>query len=173
MSIIHFLRQNKSQNEIQVMQNRALRKISFKKLHDPTAQLYKDLKLLKFCDIFHLQNCLFMNQIEQLAKNLKNLKLEQLEKLAKSFPEFIYLFIYLIYLCINIFIYVFTFLCTHLFIYLFISFYFVYLAFLNALCSSIVVLTYLRSTLQVIFPYINYNVTSIYIDHFFVNHVKK
>ena len=86
---------------------------------------------------------------------------------------FIYLFIYLIYLCINIFIYVFTFLCTHLFIYLFISFYFVYLAFLNALCSSIVVLTYLRSTLQVIFPYINYNVTSIYIDQFFVNHVKK
>ena len=61
----------------------------------------------------------------------------------------------------------------YLFIYLFISFYFVYLAFLNALCSSIVVLTYLRSILQVIFPYINYNVTSIYIDHFFVNHVKK
>ena len=58
-------------------------------------------------------------------------------------------------------------------IYLFISFYFVYLAFLNALCSSIVVLTYLRSTLQVMFPYINYNVTSIYIDQFFVNHVKK
>ena len=67
-----------SQNKIQVIQNRALRKISFKKLHDPTAQLYKDLKLLKFCDIVHLQNCLFMNQIEQN------------EKLAKSFSELKY-----------------------------------------------------------------------------------
>ena len=38
------------QNKIQVIQNRALRKISFKKLHDSTAQLYKDLKFLKFCD---------------------------------------------------------------------------------------------------------------------------
>ena len=40
-----------SQKEIQAIQNRALRKISFKKLHDFTAQLYKGLKLLKFCDI--------------------------------------------------------------------------------------------------------------------------
>ena len=49
------------QNKIEVIQNQALRKISFKKLHDPTAQLYKDLKHLKFCDIVHLQNCLFMS----------------------------------------------------------------------------------------------------------------
>ena len=58
-----------------MIQNRVLRKISFKKLHDPTAQLFKDLKLLKLCDIVHLRNCLFMNQIEQN------------EKLAKSFSE--------------------------------------------------------------------------------------
>ena len=60
------------------IQNRALRKISFKKLHDPTEQLYKDLKILKFCDIVHLQNCIFMNQIEQN------------EELAKSFSELKY-----------------------------------------------------------------------------------
>ena len=67
-----------SQNKIQVIQNQALRKTSFKKLHDPTAQLYKDLKLVKCCDIVHWQNCLFMNQIEQN------------EKLAKSFSELKY-----------------------------------------------------------------------------------
>ena len=67
-----------SQNKIQVIQNLALRKISFKKLQDPTAKLYKDIKLLKFCDIVHLQNCLFMNQIEQNGK------------LAKSFSELKY-----------------------------------------------------------------------------------
>ena len=66
-----------SQNIILVIQNRALRKISYKKLHDPTAQLYKDLKLLKFCDIVHLQNCLFMNQIKQngnVGKRFSELK---------------------------------------------------------------------------------------------------
>ena len=62
-----------SQNKIQEIQIRALRKVSIKKLHDPTAKLYKYLKLLKFCDIVHLQNCLFMNQIEQNEKNLPNL----------------------------------------------------------------------------------------------------
>ena len=67
-----------SQNKIQVIQDRALRKISFKKLHDSTAKLYKNLKVLKFCEIVHLQNCLFMNQIEQN------------EKFAKSFSELKY-----------------------------------------------------------------------------------
>ena len=41
-----------SQNKIQVIQNRALRKIRVKKLYDPTAQLYKDFKLLKFLTLF-------------------------------------------------------------------------------------------------------------------------
>ena len=49
----------------------------------------------------------------------------------------------------------------HLFIYLFVYFYFAYPAFLNALCSMIMILTYLRSTLQVIFPHMNYNVNSV------------
>ena len=67
-----------NQNKIQVIQNRALRKISFKKLQDSTAKFYKDLKLLKLCDIVHLQNCLLMNQIKQN------------QKLAKSFSELKY-----------------------------------------------------------------------------------
>ena len=67
-----------SPSKIQVIQNRALRRLSFTKLHDPTAQLYKDFKLLKFFDIVHLQNCLFMNQNEQN------------EKLVKSFSELKY-----------------------------------------------------------------------------------
>lgn len=45
-----------SQNEIQEMQNQTLRKTSFKKFYDSTAQLLKDLKLLKFCHIVSLQN---------------------------------------------------------------------------------------------------------------------
>ena len=63
------------QNKTQVIQSQALRKISFKGLLDPTAQLHKDLKLLKFCEIAHLQKCLITNQNEQN------------EKLAKSFSE--------------------------------------------------------------------------------------
>ena len=63
-----------SQNKIQVIQNQALRKISFKKLHDSTAQLYKDLKLLKFSDIVHLQNCEKCEQNEKLAKSFSELK---------------------------------------------------------------------------------------------------
>ena len=47
----------------------------------------------------------------------------------------------------------------------------------NALCSFIVVLTYLRSILQVIFFHMNYIVTSVYIAiidwSLLVNHVKK
>ena len=62
-------------NAIQVLQNRALRKIAFKKSNDPVSELYKDFKILKFCDLVQLQNCLFMVQLEQN------------EKLAKSFTE--------------------------------------------------------------------------------------
>ena len=52
-------------NNIQNLQNRALRKITFKKLHDPVKPLYKDLKILKFKDLIQLQNCLFVSQTEQ------------------------------------------------------------------------------------------------------------
>ena len=57
-----------NQNNIQNLQNRALRKITFKKFHDPVNPLYKDLKILKFKDLLHLQNCLFVLQIEQNQK---------------------------------------------------------------------------------------------------------
>ena len=66
-----------NQNNIQNLQNRALRKITFKKFHDPVNPLYKDLKILKFKDLLHLQNCLFVLQIEQnqtLAKSFVTLK---------------------------------------------------------------------------------------------------
>ena len=50
---------------MQKLQNQALRKIAFKKLHDPVKPFYKDLKILKFKDLFNLQNCLFVSQIQQ------------------------------------------------------------------------------------------------------------
>ena len=48
-----------NRNNIQKLQNRALRKITFKKLHDPVNPFFEDLKILKFKDLLHLQNCLF------------------------------------------------------------------------------------------------------------------
>ena len=60
---------------MQNLQNRALRKITFKKSHDPVNPLYKNLKILKFKDL-HLQ-ILFVLQIEQnqtLAKSFVTLK---------------------------------------------------------------------------------------------------
>ena len=54
-----------NQNNIQNLQTWALRKITFKKFHDPVNPLYKDLKILKFKDLLHLQTCLFVLQIEQ------------------------------------------------------------------------------------------------------------
>ena len=61
-----------SQNKIHVIQNRALRKISFKKLQDSTAQLCKDLKLLKFSDTVHFQNCKNCEQNENLPNHFQN-----------------------------------------------------------------------------------------------------
>ena len=51
--------------------------MSSEKLHDHTAKLYKDLKLLKFRDIVYLKNCLLISQIEQnenFAKSILELK---------------------------------------------------------------------------------------------------
>ena len=50
---------------MQKLQNRALRKINFKKIHHPIKHIYKDHKILKFADILKVQNCLFMCQFEQ------------------------------------------------------------------------------------------------------------
>ena len=61
-----------NQNNIQNLQNRALRKITFKKFHDPVNPLYKDLKILEFKGLLHLQNYLFVLQIEQ-NQTLQNL----------------------------------------------------------------------------------------------------
>ena len=66
-----------SQNKIQKLQNRALRKILFKKKQDSISQAYKELKILKFPDLLYLQNCLFMSQIEtnqRLANSFVDLR---------------------------------------------------------------------------------------------------
>ena len=65
------------QNNIQNLENRALRKITFKKFHETVNPLHKDLKIVKFKDLLHLQNCLFVLQIEQnqtLVKSFVTLK---------------------------------------------------------------------------------------------------
>ena len=56
-----------------------LRKITFKRLHDPTNEIYKNLKILRFSDSMCMQNCLFMNwrkieEKEQTAKSFSKLK---------------------------------------------------------------------------------------------------
>ena len=65
-------------NKIRVLQNRALREITFKMLHNPTNEIYKNPKILRFSDSVCIQNSLFMNQIEQN------------EKIAKSFSKLKY-----------------------------------------------------------------------------------
>ena len=65
-------------NKIRVLQNRALREITFKMLHNPTNEIYKNPKILRFSDSVFIQNSLFMNQIEQN------------EKIAKSFSKLKY-----------------------------------------------------------------------------------
>ena len=66
-----------NQNKIQKLQNRALRKILFKKQQDSIRQYYKELQILKFLDLLYLQKCLFMSQIEtnkKLANSFADLK---------------------------------------------------------------------------------------------------
>ena len=63
-----------SVNQIQILQNKALRETFFQKLHDSAHAIYKELSILKFQDLMYLQNCLFMSKIEQN------------ESLAVSFP---------------------------------------------------------------------------------------
>ena len=57
-----------SQDKTQKLQNRALRKILFKKQQDSVSHFYKELKILKFSDLLYLQNCLFISQIETNKK---------------------------------------------------------------------------------------------------------
>ena len=50
---------------MQKLQNRALRKVNFKKFQHPIKHIYKDHKFLKFADILKVQKCRFMYQFEQ------------------------------------------------------------------------------------------------------------
>ena len=50
---------------MQKLQNRALRKINFKKFHHFIKHIYKNHKILNFAYILKVQNCLFMYQVEQ------------------------------------------------------------------------------------------------------------
>ena len=55
----------KTQNTFQTLQNRTLRKITFKKCRNFATYIYKDLKILKFRDHITQQNCLFGFSLEQ------------------------------------------------------------------------------------------------------------
>ena len=59
------------QKQMEILQNRAVRKITFKKCFDSAGSLYKELNVLKFCDIVDLQNCLFMSQTAHNGKLVK------------------------------------------------------------------------------------------------------
>ena len=63
-----------NQNNIQNLQNRALRKITFKKFDDPINPLYKDLKILKFKDLLTFKTVLEIEKNQALAKSFVTLK---------------------------------------------------------------------------------------------------
>ena len=68
------LENSANENSVQVLQNRAIRKISFKKPNEPVSGDFKEFGILKFHDAIKLQNSLFICQLEQH------------EQLAKPFP---------------------------------------------------------------------------------------
>ena len=53
-----------TQNKVTKLKDKALRKNMYEKKQDPAEQLCKELMILKFSNMVHLQNCLFMSQIE-------------------------------------------------------------------------------------------------------------
>ena len=61
-------------NKVQLLQNKALRKITFSNLGTPMNNIYKNFKILKFDDYIHLQNCLFMHKFttHELPKTFNN-----------------------------------------------------------------------------------------------------
>ena len=65
-----------SLTQIQILENRALKKITFQKRHNSTNSIYKEFHILKFKDLIYLQICLYMSQIEQkhLAASFPGLK---------------------------------------------------------------------------------------------------
>ena len=66
--------ENCGNQNIQNLQNRALRKITFKKFHDPINPLYKDLKILKFKDLLTFKTVLEIEKNQALAKSFVTLK---------------------------------------------------------------------------------------------------
>ena len=67
-----------NQNSIQVLQNRAIRKICFKKPNEAVSGDFKKFGIVKFHNLIKLQNCIFICQLEQD------------EQLAKTFPTLKY-----------------------------------------------------------------------------------
>ena len=65
---------NENINTIQKIQDKATRKITFSNLRDNVSIEYKNLNILKFNDLIHLQNCLLMHSFEKntLPEALKN-----------------------------------------------------------------------------------------------------
>ena len=59
---------NETITTFQTFRNRTLRKITFKKRHDPISSVYKKYKILKFPGILNVQNCLFMYKIRHSPK---------------------------------------------------------------------------------------------------------
>ena len=65
----------KDRDIFQSLQNRALKKIDFKKHKDSATCIYKDLKILKFRDHTTQQNCLFVFSLEQNPQLLSSFKI--------------------------------------------------------------------------------------------------
>ena len=61
-----------NQNSIQVLQNRAIRKICFKKRNESVSEDLKKIGILKFHDLIKLQNCLSSVSLNKM-NNLLNL----------------------------------------------------------------------------------------------------
>ena len=72
---------NETITKFQKLQNRALRKITFKKLHNRISCVYKEWKILKFPNILNLQNCLFMYQIQHSPKLMPTTTLDHTHNL--------------------------------------------------------------------------------------------
>ena len=64
-----------TQTTFQALQNRALKKITFKKCKDSPTCIYKDLEILKFRDHITQQNCLFVLSLEQNPQILSSFKI--------------------------------------------------------------------------------------------------
>ena len=65
----------KTQTTFQTLQNRALKKITFKKRRDSATCIYKDLKILKFRGHITQKNSLFVFPLEQNPQLLSSFKI--------------------------------------------------------------------------------------------------